>query len=510
MTRSLRSVLALPLLGLVALLAPAVPAPPARGDSGGNVVLRTVPAVAGVVLSVGGSTVRTDADGAATVQVGVLSGVAASVRVAQPAASGGALVTLGRVDVVPDPTPNQSRLQVGLDVTRRIQLVVDPGSTGAVAGAVTSVRLRSATGEEQTVDPRQTKQVSLLARRARLVHGVLTAQPVTWSVDRIKVDNGLALRSAVPSFDPWTAPAWTLTLAAVSGTVQIATVPATPGVQFLIDGASTVTGPDGNASMQVADLNQVQTGLQLGAPEAGLLEVSLRKVAPGGPHGPGVRTLVAGLGLTRPVAIRFVDSGGRPVPAERITSIDVESDTGTRTLAGSDLAEPVPLLTTAAALVENVWDARPVRHTLMSVKVDGSEAVFAGQQSFRSVTADTWIVRLAVFRVTVTARDALFGKRLSSQLVVTRPDGTSYRSRVAASGSAVALPVTARGKYALEFAAATLGAKSAVQISRDDNIDVRLVTPLDVAVVGAALVLLLAGAVGTGVRLGRRRRGGST
>lgn len=490
---------------LIASTAMLWPATPARADTGGTVYIRTVPAVAGVALAVGTARVTTDAQGAASARVGNLNGIANAMAVIDPVV-GDARIALHVVVPLPHTAPHVSHLQLGLDVTRLVQIHLDPGATGIPVADVSSLRLRSMVGEVLTIDPRTTGQVALLARRPQLVHGALTAQTVTWSVERIAAGPGVAVSSAAPRFDPSSAAFWTLRLAPVSGTVHITTVPPLPGTTFLLEGASIVTGPGGTATADVSDLNNIAGRLTLSTSTVGDLDVSIRKVTKAASHVAGQRAVMAGLIVRRAVTLRFTDAAGQAVPSSHITRAVFAANGTTITTSGSAVEDPVPLLVAEASLVRGAWRSRPVAYTLSSVTVDGSAAVFTGRQHFEPSSSSTWTIRLSIFHVTVTAHDALFGTRVGSHVVVRRPDGTTYPHRVSGSGAPTPLLPAVRGDYALHFTGAAVAGTNEVRISRNDSIDVRLVTPLDVAVVGLVIALVAGSTVYGGRRLLRRQR----
>jgi hypothetical protein len=64
-----------------------------------------------------------------------------------------------------------------------------------------------------------------------------------------------------------------------------------------------------------------------------------------------------------------------------------------------------------------------------------------------------------------------------------------------------------RGNYDLHFSAAALGATTSLRISRSDSFDVRVVTPIDLALVGAVVALLAGSAVLAAMRVARRMEG---
>jgi hypothetical protein len=494
---------AMTLAGLVVWVLVALPVS-ARADTPGTVVLQTVPPVAGVHLVVGNRSVTTGPGGQATVAVAALDGIAARVRLAVSELSPTTSAALGKV-VPGRHVRGESHLSVGLELTSKVQLSLVSGRTGVPVSSVRTVQLHSVTGTVLSVDPRNDPTVSLLSRRAQLVGGQLTSQVVTWSVERVQAAPGVAVTTTGSRFDPLDEATWPLVLQPVHGTVEVSTVPVTPGLTFLLDGASVTTGRDGIARAPVNDLNDVGDRLHLDTADVTDGAVQLLRVGKLKPRRAGERRIVAALAVKRAVTLHFVDSAGDPVDADRVTAVQLDSGSTSVRLTSAQVRTPVMLLAAVGRQVKGVVEPRPVTYAVSAVLIDGGNAVLAGGQRFTPSAEATWEVPLSVFRVTVTAHDALFGSRVSSRLLLTKPDGSQevlhLRGR-----RPIAVPPVVRGLYDLAFDAALVGSHSKVLVSRDQEVDVRVVTALDVLVVAVAGVTVTVAAVTCGVVVARRRR----
>jgi len=474
----------------------AAPLPAASG----TVFIQTVPALAGLRLAVGPQSVTTGPGGAASLRTTDLNGIASRVTLAD--ASYGSADTVAITKVVPaaHAAPHESHLAVGLDVASQVSVQIDPGRTGVPVGEVESLRLHSNTGQRLTVDPRRTQQLRLLSRQTHLVAGTLTAQIVTWSVDSVVAGPGVSLRAKEPGFDPFGHPTWQLQLQPVRGTVTIDTVPGTAGVTFTLDGATITTDANGRGEGVIGDLNDAKDRVRLATPAAGPLTVSVLRFVKQPAGRPFHRHLLATLAVRRPISLTFTDGNGRPVPATRISEVRLQGGGQTLPLTGPQLTRPVWMVSELATQVEGVWQPRKVTYSVASVRLDGGDAVFTGQQRFDPNTSTTWPIALAVFDVTVTVRDVLFGQRISTSVWVTKPDGARYRVRVG-SGSGTVLDSMVRGPYDLKAGAAVYGARTKLLVSRNDQVNLRVVTALDVVVIVFVLVLLAAALVLLGRQL---------
>ncbi len=496
------------LVAVGALLATAVEAAPATASAnpGGTVFVNTVPATPGISIDVDGTVLTTGTDGSISMFDPNLNGIASRVSLAGETTAAGDAVRLTRV--VPGPHVRyESHLFVGLEITSAVRLRLVRGNSDVDPASVSRLRLRSAAGNVLDVNPRATPVVSLLARRALLQHGALVAQAVTWSVARIEVAPGVAVTTARARFDPLDAGTWTLSLQTVHGIAIIETVPAVAGVVLSVDGATVTTDQQGQARAPVADVNHVADRLQLGGPDAaGGFQVSNMRVNRLPPGTVRVRHIVVALDVRRPVLLRFVDARGRPVPPSRITDVTFTAGSITTRLHGAELSAANSMAARQATREATGWQEVPITYTLRSVHLNGGEAVFNGRQRFQAATSGLWTISLAVFTLTVTAHDALFGSQLGSRMVITSPDGSTVPMELS-SELPRTTPSLVRGLYTVRVESAVLAGRASVLVSRDERIDLRVVTLWDTIAFVVTALAVLAGAVLGGRRLARRRTG---
>ena len=300
---------------------------------------------------------RTDGQGRATARVADLNGVAGTVALVDDRVGRSTTVALSHVVPAPHTVPHVSNLRVGLDLRSRVRLQISSGGTGVPAGAVASLRLHSVTGTVITVDPRRRRTLTLASRITRLTAGTLSPQRVTWSVSSISAGPGVALTTARPRFDPLGQAVWQLRLHPVHGQVQVQTVPATAGVAFLLEGASFSTGPNGVATAPVNDLNNLEQRLQLDSPAAGPDTVQMRDIRKLPPLAVHQRRLLVALSVSRPVALRFVDSNRRPIDPNRISEVELLGGGSKVQLSGLQAQAPVMLPARLATQAGGGWTA---------------------------------------------------------------------------------------------------------------------------------------------------------
>jgi len=470
----------------------------AAGQTQGTVFIRTVPALGGVNLLVGPVRVTTGPDGTAMVGLADINRIAERVSLAGSVLDSRNTLSLAYVKPASHAAKHQSRLTIGLAVTSKVTLRISGGTTGVAPSQVHVVRLHSVIGQTILVDPQRTPTISLLSRRARFVAGVVVPQVVTWSVDSLSATPGVSITTLKAGFDPFSSPVWPLVLRPVKGTVVVDTVPATPGVSFLLEGATFTTNAKGQGVSPVADLNGVDLRLSVSTPQATGSTVSILRVSRLKPAA-FQRHLVAALAVSRLVSLSFTDPAGRAVSAQRVAEVRLTGDGRTVSVSGAQLQDPVSLLSDQAKLVDATWTAQQVTYSVSSVSVEGSDAVFAGQQRFNPNTASHWPISVSVFDLGVTARDVLFGSGVSSAAEVIRPDGKRFAVQLGGRGPTL-LRSLVRGEYTLTTQSAVLGGSSKILVSKNSEVDLRVVTLPDVL----ALLFLILGVSVMVVLFGRR------
>jgi hypothetical protein len=210
------------------------------------------------------------------------------------------------------------------------------------------------------------------------------------------------------------------------------------------------------------------------------------------------RRLQAAFQSSRVVRYDFVDQAHKRVEPARITALTLRSDSGqTQTLRGVQevrLTGFRPVQEGATAV------AKDVTYYVQSVEMDGANVVNAGEQRLvpnRAATA-TFVVLLRSVRFQV--RDLLFGGPMGAQVHLTYPDGHAAALTTAEDGD-VAVADLARGRYRIGVAAAGYTSDQEIVLSRSQYVELRVLSYVDMAVIGGVLLLAAAALV----LLGRRR-----
>jgi hypothetical protein len=199
-------------------------------------------------------------------------------------------------------------------------------------------------------------------------------------------------------------------------------------------------------------------------------------------------TIYAGMTAQYPVAAHIVTENQQTVDTTSISAITIKSDTGQ--LSSLDKTGSVWLDGIRPSFQRNVLSAQPIMYSLQSVMVAGTNVVDSGRQKFSPVNGDTPTFIAQFYDLTITAHDALFGSSLGRRAVVEFPDGTKRTVPFDSHYRATLLGLP-RGKYQISVSADHAIVSSAgLTLSRNKTFDAPAITPLDLASLLTAALLL--------------------
>jgi hypothetical protein len=285
-------------------------------------------------------------------------------------------------------------------------------------------------------------------------------------------------------------------------TITFRTVPPIAGVRVQSAGRTALTDAQGLVTLTVP-----RTGRAFRAIEPPrVLRTRLpsgREVRFGGLFDSG-RTL--GLSIYGRVRLRFVDLQGDRVPAEDVARVRLRSSTG---LAVTMRGALTPALqATRVGLTPRGVRSKPLRYAVESVKVGGGDVVHRGERRFFPAHTSRVRVPLLLYSARFTATDALTGRPAGTAVLLEYPNGRIVRMPLRDGvARAAGLP---RGAYRVRVVASGLSPEQPVALSRDQDVELRVVSHLDLAVVSGAVLALALGLMLTGRRLVRRVAGHPT
>ena len=301
-------------------------------------------------------------------------------------------------------------------------------------------------------------------------------------------------------------------------TLVVQVLPAMAGVGFTLDGRSFTSDARGLASITVEGVatRRLTVGVPRSRPgqryrfqrwvgaSGGDDYSTSRTVRMGG----SVTRLVAGFDVESLVRWRFVDGNDQSVPERLVQEVLLKEDTGGRYRKP---AAGYHWLTAGQVVRENsgAISVRPLGWSVEGVMVDGANAVFRSQQRFRATPRATWTIRLRFYEMQVSARDALFGVPAGSGVRLRSPDGRVRRLDLdeRSRGRTGRL---ASGDYQLKPEGRGIAWWTPVNLSRSQEVQLKLLTWLDLGLVALAAMLVLVGLPLLGRLLDRQRRRAAT
>jgi hypothetical protein len=286
-------------------------------------------------------------------------------------------------------------------------------------------------------------------------------------------------------------------------TIQLVTVPTVVGATFSLDGVLITTGPDGLATLPLSaarDLNRltlVDPGSGLSSGKAQFVRLTRA------PDKDGVLRAYALFKISRDVSFTFRDSLGNTLPTERVTSLTIKSSIGEAfTLTGDALKHPISLPSErSVAFVNGESAMKEIYYSVQEVVISGSNTVFRSQQKFFPIQTSHFEVETVFYTLTIKTSDSLFGFATGSNIAIRWPDQHISKAPIR-NGQAV-LPALQRGEYEMRIEGPGLNTWRPISVSRDQTVELQLLSYLDGFVV---LALLLAVAT-TCILVGRRRFG---
>ncbi len=370
---------------------------------------------------------------------------------------------------------------------------VEPTSIGNATTVVVS--LRAAGGPALADEPVELSIDGKYYRRARTDASGAASFPIPNTL--------VAGKHPLSAFYPGTSNTYlpattTSSLEVTPYLLVIQTLPVLPGMGYTLDGKRFEAGADGYARISVATpgdhvLVALDEAYDTNGTRAQFARWSVnneysRTVTVSIPK---VGLVQAGFDVFRPASQVFVDPSGGVVQPDRITSFTLRSSLGqvftfTDGRAREYKASRVVRRSSGLESVD-------VRYNVTDVEVDGSNVVNEGQQHFFPTPGAEWQISLLLYSAQVEAKDALFGFSAGNTVTLTLPNGTSQEYAVGKNGEVV-IPWLARGIYRVGVVDPPgLAPTMPVALSRDQQVQLRVISYLDMGLVGFAVLAVVFG-----------------
>jgi hypothetical protein len=281
--------------------------------------------------------------------------------------------------------------------------------------------------------------------------------------------------------------------------LRIRTVPAIPHALFTLDGKDYRADSQGLLVIRARNLDNLSGRLHPRLVHGGPTVLYRFRVWRGHVDGPPGRRrgdlyptkrLSATYDVYYRIRFSFADATGRR-PPDRVEQVVLRASTGV-----VDRFDP----TAAPVQARWIWGRRVITNAnsllvktvywnVEDVTVDGSNVVNESQQKLipSRVVASVFPIRLIYHGALIRSRDALFGMSAGSKVQVRFPNGVVHTYPLA--HGRLSLPALPRGHYDVKPVGFGISFWSPVELSRNQVIDLKLISYLDLAVIA----ILLAG-----------------
>jgi hypothetical protein len=280
-------------------------------------------------------------------------------------------------------------------------------------------------------------------------------------------------------------------------TVTFRTLPAVAGVRIRSGGQTVRTDGTGSVTLTVRRTGPGYRDIE--APK--VLSTRLPSGAQarfGGLFESG-RTI--GISVYTRAWLRFVDLAGERVPTRRVTGVRLAGSNGARIRIDGGVT---PMLQASRVLLTSAGvRSRRIRYAVERVEVDGANVVNRDQNRFFPLGTARLRVPLLLYSARFVATDALFGGRAGTAVLLRYPSGRTVRIPLRdGTARAVGLP---RGQYHVRVDGHGYSVDRPLWLSRNQVVDLPIVSYLDFAVVLGGLATLALGLLLAGRPLLRHR-----
>jgi hypothetical protein len=201
--------------------------------------------------------------------------------------------------------------------------------------------------------------------------------------------------------------------------------------------------------------------------------------------------LSVGLQVAYRTQVVFSDPDGKPLDAARVSNVvlsgpDAEVVKLDYPYAPMWLHTPLP----AKHMGDNSLHVVAVPYALSRVDYDGLNVASEGQERYLPAAGGTWVVHLRLYRLTLRAKDALFGTSLTRPVTLTDPSGRQQHLKLDRNGQLSI--VAGRGNYTARVHAAGISPMVPIALSRSQTADLSVITPIDLLVLALTCLAIIA------------------
>jgi len=263
--------------------------------------------------------------------------------------------------------------------------------------------------------------------------------------------------------------------------INVQAIPAIPGLRFTYDGVPLRSDAKGVVVVPTDDRSTLRARLHM-------LNTTVRHAVHARFHGWRHGRVTAD--LVYQVRLVFVDADGDHVNPKRIGAITLRGPGGRRVTLPGDGAHWLSGNRIVALGRRPV--SRPIAWAIESARSGGSNVVTRSSQRFSPNRQRHPHVRVRFYTLRFSAHDALLRSGIGKEIRLRYPDGHTERHPLGSDG-AVKIDSLPAGAYRVEVQAPGLGSSLPVALSADQDMNISIISYLDVAI---AFVVLAAIALG--------------
>ena len=289
----------------------------------------------------------------------------------------------------------------------------------------------------------------------------------------------------------------TTSLRILPAEVHIQTIPSIPDVPFRMAGKRFVSDENGLATIMINAPGEYRLEVLVNQyrNESKKIEFARWLQESYDPYRyvkvPSDKVIQVGFDVFHPVGQSFVDLDGVPVDPERIFEFTIRSAQGDMFVLHDGQQRWIP----ASRVARRVTGLEETKllYSVLSVTVDGSNVVNQSQQRFYTYPHEDWPISLLLYSLHFSAKDGMFGFPVGKSVNIEFPDGRIENYPLDKDG-VVEIRSLARGTYYTEVVGAFgLSNRTPVALSRNQEVNTKIISFLDIGIVGLAGIVIVLG-----------------
>ncbi len=270
--------------------------------------------------------------------------------------------------------------------------------------------------------------------------------------------------------------------------VKVQVTPFIPDVGFMLDGRKFYTNDEGLATIEINKYGTYRLTVLADEYEHPSQRIELGRWTEEiyKPYQdikvPTNKVIQVGLNVFQIFSMDFVDLDGEEVDPSRVTEFTIRSLQGDVFVLNDGEPRWFPASRTARRLTG--LEETKLYYSILNVIVDGSNVVNQSQQRFYTSAGGNLTIELILYSLQVNAKDGLFGTPIGESLLLEFPDGRIEEFPLDDQGS-VKIDSLARGTYFMRISGVKgIDNRIPVSLSRDQNVNMKVITYLDITVFG--------------------------